>query len=142
MEQIVFSRHTPASCPAYKDYYIQDRAIGNNIYGHEAYEYALFRKCHFRAVRQFRTRKQAYKYVSGITGLSDWDVRMGSGSIIVNDRELLGVRHGGKLYRIEKRTRTVSVRPESDDQLTGWFTSYNECLSAAKAFIQDKEAQA
>lgn len=80
-------------------------------------------------------------FVSRITGLTKWDVKMGSSSIVVNNRDLLGVRRDGKLYRIEKRTREVSSRPEEDIQLTVWFTNYADCLFSAKAFIRSKEVQ-
>ena len=30
-------------CPSYMDYYIGDRLIGRDAYGHESYQYALFR---------------------------------------------------------------------------------------------------
>ncbi len=140
MQQIVFSRPSPCCCPEYKDFYIQDRLDGKDVHGHDAYSYALFRRKHFKKIRQFRTRKQAYQYVSDITGISQWDIKMGSCRVIINDRDLLGVLHNGLFYRIEKRDRVVSVRPENDEQLTGWFVSYNECLAEAKKLIQNEEA--
>lgn len=140
-KEIRFTKAVLYGCPAYKDYYIQDRAIGKDVYGHEAYEYALFRRNHFKVVRRFRTRKQAYQYVSDITGLDQWDVKMRGYRIITNDRECLGVLHNDTMYRIMRRTREVAVRPSKDEQLTGWYDKYNDCLSAAKQIVKSEEGK-
>lgn len=141
MSEIRFTRQNPWSCPSYKDYYIMDKYSGKDIYGHDAYDYALFRHCGFQLVRTFKTRKRAYQFIGKETGLSDWDLRMGSYAFICNDRELLGVQRDGILWRIEKRSRPVRVltRPIEDERLTGWFTTYNECLQVSKEFIKQEE---
>ena len=37
--------------------------IGKDVYGHDSYEYALFKRIGFQLVKKFRTRKQAYEYL-------------------------------------------------------------------------------
>lgn len=138
-QEIRFSKAAPWRCPAYKDLYIKDRSIGRDVYGHERYEYALFRRRPFVTVKRFRTRKQAYQYVSDITGYTQWDVRMGCCNIVLNDHEYLGVIYGHNMYRITKRNNEVAVRSLEDDQLTGWYELYRDCLSAAKEIIQNME---
>ncbi len=137
--KIRFTRADPRRCPAYRDYCIQDRAIGADVYGHEAYQYALFRKCPFQLLRRFRTRKQAYAYQSNLTGLDRMDIKWGSCRIVANDRDMLGVLDRGKMYRLNKRTREIHVRPEDDKQITGWFDTYKECLETAKTAVQREE---
>lgn len=139
MMEIKFTRSDPWSCPSCGFYYIQDRVAGKDIYGHETYEYALFRKCPFQVIRRFRTRKQAYEYVSNITGFSRWDLEWNSPSIVTNDREYLGVIYNMTMYRISKRTREVATRPVNDEQLSGWYMKYAECVSAAKQLINEQE---
>ena len=131
-----FTKATPCCCPSYGDFYIRDRASGKDIYGHETYEYALFKRQGSRIVRRFRTRKQAYAYVSKVTGYTRFDVKMGSTGIIMNDRQYMGVLHGKTLYRISKRTNEVATRPVDDVQLTGWHMKYAECLAEAKEIIE------
>lgn len=142
MPEIRFTRAAPDRCPAYKDYYIQDRYVGRDIYGHEAYEYALFRRLHFRTVRRFRKRKQAYKYLSDLTGLTRWEVKMGSYHIVSNTRDALCVIHGRAMYRLEKRTNEIRTRPVDDEKLSGWYERYAECLAAAKETVKRLEAGA
>ena len=139
MQEIKFTRADPWRCPAYKDFYIQDRPAGRDIYGNNAYKYALFRKIPFQVIRRFRTRKQAYEYVSRITGYSRWDIKWNSYGIVINDRDYLGVLYNGTLYRITKRTREVATRPLNDEQLSGWFIKYVECLTYAKELIKEME---
>ncbi|MBQ3702493.1 MAG: hypothetical protein II885_07025 [Oscillospiraceae bacterium] len=139
MKEITFRKREPAGCPQYGDYYIRDRAIGRDSYGHERYEYALFRRQHFETVRQFRTRKQAYQYLSELTLLSRWDVERGSSSVICHGHEYLGVIYGDTMYRITKRTRVLDKRPVEDVQLTRWFDRYADCLAEAKRLL-GKEA--
>ncbi len=131
-----FSKRAPWCCPAYENYYIQHRPAGRDIYGNETYEYALFRRLTFRVVKRFRTRKQAYAYVSRMTGYTRFDVKMGSTAIIVNDRQYLGVLYGETLFRIEKRTNEVSTRPVNDIQLSGWYMHYTDCVEDAKQIIR------
>lgn len=138
VQEIRFSRPTPGSCPAYKDYYIQDRFAGKDIYGNDAFEYALFKRVPFKVIRRFRTRKRAYEYVSNLTGFSRWDLSYRSCGIVVNDKEYLGVISNGTMYRITRRTREVATRPANDEQLTGWFMRYADCLEEAKQLIQEK----
>lgn len=138
MREITFRKRDPAGCPQYGDYSIRDRYIGRDVYGHERYEYALFRLQHFEFVRRFRTRKQAYRYLSEITYLNRWDIQMGSSSIICHDHEYLGVLSGDTLYRITKRTRLLEKRPAEDQRLTGWFDRYADCLAEAK-YLLSKE---
>ena len=135
MEEIRFVRKHPWSCPSFNEYFIQDRPCGNDIHGHEAYEYALFRRIPFRAVKRFRTKKKAYEYVAGETGLTRWDQKMGCSSFVANDREHLGIIHGNMMYRIMKKTGTVEERPVEDEQVTGWYDRYRDCLSAAKEML-------
>ena len=137
MNDVRFSRRDPACCPAYKEYYIQDQLSGTDIYGHETYQYALFRKCPFQMIRKFRTRKQAYAYVSNLTGVDQWDVKWGSCRIVGNPRydNLFGVIHAGKMYRINRRARTVEMAPLDDEQLSGWHDKYHECVAEAKRII-------
>ena len=139
MQEIRFTRAAPWRCPSYKDYYIQDRPTGKDIYGNDTYGYALFKMKPFQVIRRFRTRKQAYEYVSRITVLEQWHVKMGSHSIIVNDHDYLGVIYGKSMYRISKRTCEVATRPVEDEQLSGWFMKYVECLNYAKELIKDME---
>lgn len=139
MQEIRFSRAAPWHCTSYKSYYIQDRSSGRDVHGNETYEYALFLKQPFQVVRRFRTRKQAYEYVSRLTGYSRWDIKMGSNGIVVNDREYLGVVYGNTMYRITRRTREVVTRPVDDKQLTRWHMKYVDCLSEAKEIIQNRE---
>ena len=136
--EIRFTRSGPGACPAFRDYYIQDRFAGRDIYGNDAYQYALFRRLSFTVIRLFRTKKQGYRYLSELTGLTDWDVRMGSSSIICHDHEYLGVLSGDTLYRITKRTRLLEKRPAEDQRLTGWFDRYADCLAEAK-YLLSKE---
>lgn len=137
--EIRFTKAAPWCCPSCGDYYIQDRPAGKDIHGHDTYEYALYHKLRFQVIRRFRTRRQAYEYVSRITGFSRWDIRMGSYGILVNDREYLGVLYNGTMYRITKRTREVATRPAEDERLTGWHMKYVDCLSEAKEIIQRED---
>ena len=139
MSGIKFTRTQPGSCPAYKDFYIQDRSAGKDVYGNDAYEYALFRRRPFELIRRFRTRKQAYEYVSRMTSYTRLDIRLRSCGIVVNDREYLGIIHGGVMYRISKRTREVCSRPVDDERLTGWYMKFADCLSEAKQLINEME---
>lgn len=138
MTDIRFQRRFPGACPQYKDFVIRDRYIGHDTYGNDCYEYALFRQSHFEAVRQFRTKKQAYQYLSNLTGLTHWDIKMGSSSIICNNRECLGLIWGTTMYRLMKRTRVVEKRPVDDEQITCWYEQYTECLSEAKEIVGNK----
>ena len=135
-QEIKFTKAAPYCCPSYKNYYIQDRYTGRDIYGNETYEYALFRKQPFQTIRRFRTRRQAYEYVSHMTGYTRFDIKMGSSGIIMNDREYLGIIHGYTMYRIAKRTREVATRPVNDTQLTRWHMKYVDCLSEAKEILE------
>lgn len=142
MREIRFVPAMPGGCPAYGSFYIQDRLMdGRDIYGHETYQYALFRKVPFQVLRRFRTRKQAYEYLTCLTGLTRLDVEWGSHSIIVNDREHLGILHGDTMYRMDKRTREIVTRPLEDEQLTGWYDRYTECLSEAKSIVKRLEEE-
>ena len=142
MKEIRFSRAAPWCCPSYKDYYIQDRSSGKDVYGNDAYDYALFKRQPFQVIRRFRTRKQAYEYVSRITGFDQWHIKMGSFSIVVNNHDYLGVIYGKSMYRISKRTREVAIRPVDDEQLSGWFMKYVDCLEYAKQLIKELEEKA
>lgn len=138
MKEIVFKKDDPAACPSCGEYYIQDRVAGRDIYGHEAYEYALFRKSPWMLMWSFRRRKKAYEYLSEKTGLTRWDVVRRSGRVICNDREMLGVQAGdGTLWKLMKQTSPVQVwmRYGTDLQVTGWYMTYRECLEAAKERI-------
>ena len=136
MADIRFQRRFTGACPQYRDFVIQDRYIGHDTYGNDCYEYALFRRVDFECIRRFRTRKQAYQYLSNLTGLSRWDMKMGSASIIRNDGECLGLIWGNTMYRLYKRTRVVERRPVEDEQITGWFEKFSECLAEAKEIIR------
>lgn len=139
--EIRFVRSKPYSCPKYGPYYIQDRMIGKDVYGHDSYEYALFRKNGFQFVRKFRKRKQAYEYLSKKTSITQWDIKMGAYNIVVNDREVLGIMHGETLYKLIKYTREVYARPLEDEKLSKWHTNYNECLGNAKKIVQEMEGE-
>lgn len=139
--EIRFVRSAPYACPQYGAYYIQDRMIGKDIYGHESYEYALFRKIGFRLVKKFRTRKQAYEFLSKKTSLTQWDIKMGSCNVVVNDRNVLGIEHGKALYKLMKHTREVYTRQSEDENLSQWYTNYNECLENAKKIVQEIEKE-
>lgn len=139
-QEIRFTRGgAPWRCPCYKSYYILERFGGRDIYGNETYEYALFHKQPYQVVQRFRTRRQAYEYVSRRTGLTRWDIKMGSVKVVINDREYLGVIYGNIMYRISRRTREVAIRPLYDKQLTRWHMKYVDCLSEAKEIIQRLE---
>ena len=138
INEVRFNKKAPWCCPSYKNYYIQARYIGRDIYGNETYEYALFRKLPFILIRHFRTRKQAYEYLSNLTGYTRWDIKMGNQNI-VNDYDFLGIVYGSTIYRIEKRTRELYSRPIDDERLTCWHTKYVDCLSEAKQIIQSRE---
>lgn len=138
MKEITFRKRDPAGCPQHGDYSIRDRSIGRDVHGHERYEYALFRLRHFELVRRFRTRKQAYQYLSELTLLSRWDVLRGSSSIICHDHEYLGVIYGDSLYRITKRTRVLEKRPVEDERLTRWYDRYADCLAEAKRLLEEE----
>lgn len=88
-------------------------------------------------IRKFRTRKQAYAYVSNLTGVNQWDVKWGSCRIIGNPRydKLFGVIHMDKMYRINREARTVEVAPLDNEQLSIWFDRYSECVAEAKRII-------
>lgn len=140
MREIAFTKTAPGSCPAYGDYFIQDRPYGRDIHGNECWQYALFRKQHFQTVRRFRTRKQAYRHLSELTGLTRWDLKNRSHSIIINDRQYLGVIYGDTMYRLDKRAREIQTRPTEDERLSGWHDKYNECLAEAKRIITEEDA--
>ena len=134
--EIVF-RAVNGMCPTYKDFYICDRFIGKDVHGHDAYEYALFRRSKKELLGRFRRRKQAYEFLAGIIGCRDKiyvRIMVESGSA-VNEREHLSVRRGDLIYRLEKRTNEVSVRPYYDQQISGWYMTYRECLKDAKETI-------
>ena len=135
LQEIKFRKPAPGACPQYKDYYIKDRYIGRDRHGNECYEYALFRRLPFETVRQFRTRKQAYQYLSRLTYLSRFDIEMGCCNIICHDHEYLGVISGDTMYRITKRTRLLEKRPSEDQRLTRWFDRYADCLAEAKYLL-------
>ena len=135
--EIRFIRSEPYACPRYGTYYIQDRMIGKNIYGHESYEYALFRRIGFRLVKKFRTRKQAYEFLSKKTLVTQWDIKMGACNVIVNNRDVLGIEYGKILYKLIKRTREVYTRPSEDEKLSQWYASYNECLENSKKIVRE-----
>lgn len=137
-EVIRFSRETPWSCPAYKDFYIKDRPDGKDIHGHDTYSYALYRRMPFVTIMRFRTRKQAYRHVSRLTGLDQISVIYGNSRVILNSREYLGVICDDKMYRIAKHTHEVQMRPAEDTQLTGWFDNFNECLETAKQLVRSR----
>lgn len=138
-QTIKFSRSASTHCPRYKDFYIQDRFVGKDIYGNDAYEYALFRSIPFQLVRRFRTRKQAYVWLSNLTGLSEFDIRMGNHRIVCNDRKYLGVLYGNKMYRLHKPTCEVFARPDHDEQISVWFDKFAECVAESKTIIKDLE---
>ena len=135
--KVAFTRRRPFESPSFGDYYIQERKSGKNIYGHDSYEYSLFRRVPFETVATFRTRKQAYKYVSERTFFSKWSTDHHAPGTI-KDRDYVGCIHGSVMYRVEKKTRPVQVRmrPVDDEQVLGWFWTYNECLAAAKEYIE------
>lgn len=137
--EIRFKKTAPDRCPAFRDFYILDRVSGRDIYGHETYQYALYRKNSFHAIRRFRTRRQAYEYLTQKTGLTRLDVKWRSRSIVVNDRDHLGVLHDGTLYRMNKKTREIDSRPLEDEQITGWFDRYADCVAESKEIIKKME---
>ena len=139
MNDIRFTRPEPGACPKYGDYFIQDRPYGRDVYGNESYQYALYRKRRFQTVKRFRTRKQAYEYLSKITGLTRWDILHRSASIITNDREYLGISHGGEFIRLVKKTREIETRPAEDERITGWYDKLSECIEEAKQIITEEE---
>lgn len=141
MREIRFSRKDPSACPQYKEFCIKDRLAGRDIYGHETYEYALFRLCPFSLVRKFRTRKQAYQYVGEKAYISKYEADHGS-SRVVRDREWLAVCANDRIFKIIKRTNEVLVRPINDEQLTGWRMTYQECLAEAKEIVRELERDA
>ena len=138
-QDIRFTKKNPWSCPSYKDYFIKDRPDGKNIYGHDSYSYALFRRKPFITLERFKKRKQAYRYVRSLTGLDQFSVKYENSSIILNNREYLGVIYDGTMYRIAKRTCEVQARPAEDEQITGWAGSLAECLCDAKQIIRREE---
>lgn len=141
MGDIRFTKAESSACPRYKDYYIQDRVAGRDVYGHETYEYALFRSCGFELVRKFRTRKQAYRYVGDKAYISRFEAEHGSGRV-VRDREWLGVYTHDRIFKIIKRTNEVLSRPVNDERLTGWCMTYQECLAEAKELVRELERDA
>lgn len=138
MSEIRFSRERPWCCPAFRDFYIQDRPAGRDIYRKETYEYALFRKIRFEPVKRFRTRKKAYVYLCNKTGLCELSVKWQSPQIIVNNRQYIGVTDGKTMYRLDKRTRWVEKRPVEDERLTCWYPSYSDCLTEAKRIVAER----
>lgn len=141
MKEIRFSRKDPSACPAYKDYYIQDRMAGRDIHGHETYEYALFRRRGFELVKKCRTRKQAYQYVGEKAYISKYEVDHGSNRV-VRDRDWLGVYTHDGIFKIIKRTNEILLRPMDDEQLTGWRMTYQDCLAEAKEIVRKLERDA
>ncbi len=139
MREVKFTKAAPGACPSYGEYYIQDRPYGRDIHGNECYQYALYRKRRFETLRRFRTRKQAYQYLSNRTGTSRWDIQYGSYSIIVNDRDYLGILHGSVMYRLNKRSREIQTRPAEDERVTVWYDKLNECIAEAKQIITEME---
>lgn len=139
--EIRFVRSEPYACPKYGMYYIQDRMVGKDVYGHDSYEYALFRRIEFQLVRKFRARKQAYEYLSKKTSITQWDIKMGAYNIVVNDRKVLGIMHEKTLYKLIKYTREVYARPLEDEKLSQWYTNYNECLENAKKIVREIEGE-
>ncbi len=143
-QPIKFTRKHPWSCPSFRDFYIKDRANGKDIHGKTIYEYALFRKYQFQVVKRFRTRKQAYLYVSNITGINQYRTKTDNFQVIFNDRDYLGVSSDNGtcqiIYRITKRTNEVAIL--RNVQISGWYDKYIWCLNEAKkliAMIQEKE---
>lgn len=128
-------------CPTYKDYYICDRFSGKDVHGHDTYEYALFRRSQKQILGKFRRRKQAYEFLGNIIGCRDkiYIQIMQDAGNAVNEREHLSIRRGDLIYRLEKRTNEVSVRPYYDQQISGWHMTYNECLKEAKEIIGRSE---
>ena len=129
---ITFSRPYPGACPQYRDYYIQDRFAGKDVHGNDAYDYALFRRFCFIPIKKVSKRRQGYKYLNQITGLSRLELKYRSPSVIVNDRECLGIHHGYNFYKFMKRTGEIFMKPDEDVQISAWFMSYSECLEWSK----------
>ena len=71
-------------------------------------------------------------WLSEKTQNDQWDIKWGSSEIIINNHEILGIRHNGMNYKFEKRTRTVHIWPAENEQLSVWYQSYAECLENAK----------
>lgn len=141
MPEIRFTRSEPWRCPRYKNFFIQDRLAGKDVYGHDTYQYALFRDMPFQEIRRFRTRKQAYEWLSKETHLTRWDIERRNPAIIRNDNQSLAVWHNDNLYRLNKRRRLVEVRPVEDERLTVWHDKYTECLEDAKRVVMKLEVQ-
>lgn len=135
--EIKFARKNPWECAAYNDFYIQDRFTGKDVYGHDSYQYALFRRCPFRLIQKFRTRKQAYVAFGDVTGISEFDIRMGAYEIIsgAHGGRFFGVQSGDKIYRLDRYNRTIEVRPIHDTRISPWCDKYAECVTGAKQII-------
>ena len=133
---IIF-RAVNGMCPTYKDYYIYERFSGKDVHGHDTYEYALFKRSKKKLLGKFRRRKQAYEFLGNIIDSRDKiyiQILEESGNA-VNEREHLSIRRGDLIYRLEKRTNEVSVRPYYNQQISGWYMTYRECLKEAKEII-------
>lgn len=141
--EIKFTRKKPWECASCNDFYIQDRFVGKDVYGHDSYQYALFRRCPFRLIRKFRTRKQAYVAFENLTGISEFDIRMGSYRIISGARggRFFGVRSGDKMYRLDRYNRTIESRNMTDTQLSTWYDRHAECVTEAKKIIARLEGE-
>ena len=138
MADVTFRRTEPGACPRYKDYYVQDRYTGKNVYGHDTYEYALFKKCPFVTIDRFRRRKQAYEYVARETGVTKETEKYTNR--VIREQGWVAVYNGADIWKIIKRTNEVQHRPEQDLRITGWM-QFAECLDAAKAYIEQIEQE-
>ena len=45
------------------------------------------------------------------------------------------------MYRINRRKRTVEVRALEDEQLSGWYDSYRECVARATRILKAIDAE-
>lgn len=138
MKEVRFTKKDPAACPSYKEYYIKDRMAGKDVHGHDAFEYALFRRRHFELVKKFRKRKQAYKYVCEACCVSKLGAERGDWNI-VRGTDYIGVYTSRGMYKVMKRSSEVLFRPYDDEQMSGWAVTYNECLTAAKIIVSAAE---
>ncbi|MBO6304852.1 MAG: hypothetical protein J6M62_07250 [Selenomonadaceae bacterium] len=135
---IKFTR-TGGGCPSYKDYYIKDKFAGYNVYGHDVYDYTLYKK-QPKKVLHFKKNKQAYNYIKSLGVWITKDMSKFYSDTLENKELAAIIDRDGTVYRVLKDTSTLEIIPPPV-QLTPWYNNYIDCLNASKELIESLEQE-
>lgn len=139
MEKFVFQSkngYCPECIAFGRKWYIQDRELYPGMYEYCLRSFAL----DDTEKKYFQSTSEVVAWFQGIETnvereTAEWIIKRYS---YLNTENAAILVKGGKTYRYDKKENSVTRVPEHRSE-TGWFSSYRECLQAAKDILCRQE---